>query len=324
MMVRVEGELETHQRLENVRDRIRPFLESLQKEICDALEIVDSEGHFSTDSWERSGGGGGITRVLENGKVFEKAGVNFSAVWGVLPEPVARELVPVQVSHPTKQSALETAPAEFFATGLSVVIHPLSPMVPTVHANYRYIELNNGDAWFGGGSDLTPYYLFDDDVIHFHSTLKSVCDVHDPDFYHRFKTWCDEYFTIKHRNERRGVGGIFFDYLRGDGERHLAFLQSVSRSFLDSYLPIVKRRIAEPWSDRERRWQLIRRGRYVEFNLVYDRGTMFGLETDGRTESILISLPPHVSWAYDHRPEEGTPEARLVQVLKNPRRWLSE
>jgi len=310
MMVCAEGELETHQRPENILDRIRPFLESLQKEICEALEVVDTEGHFSFDTWERSGGGGGITRVLENGKVFEKAGVNFSAVWGTLPEPVAQKL--------------EIARAEFSATGLSVIIHPLSPMVPTVHANYRYFELNNGDAWFGGGSDLTPYYLFEDDAIHFHSTLKSACDKHDADFYQRFKTWCDEYFTIKHRNERRGVGGIFFDYLRGDGDKHLAFLQSVSRSFLDAYLPIVKRRIAEPWGDRERRWQLIRRGRYVEFNLVYDRGTMFGLETDGRTESILISLPPHVSWVYDHRPEEGTPEARLVQVLKQPRRWAPE
>ena len=291
-------------------DRARVYFESLQEDICASLEQLDGKAGFSADPWNRPGGGGGITRVLQDGDLFEKAGVNFSAVFGTLPENAARKM--------------NMSPMGFFATGVSLVIHPRSPMVPTVHANYRYFELENGDSWFGGGSDLTPYYPYDEDTIHFHSTLKVACDRHDPSFYHRFKQWCDEYFSIKHRGEGRGVGGIFFDYLRGDFEKHFAFVRSAGDAFLHSYFPIVNRRMNETWGDREREWQLIRRGRYVEFNLVYDRGTMFGLETDGRVESILMSLPPLAEWKYDFPIVDGSREARLVEMLKQPRRWVSE
>jgi coproporphyrinogen III oxidase len=245
---------------------------------------------------------------VQGGRVFEKAGVASSTVFGGLPESLALKM--------------NVPPANFFATGVSLVIHPLNPMVPSVHANFRYFEQAHGDRWFGGGCDLTPYYLYEEDVRHFHETLKRACDNHDPTFYPRFKKWCDEYFYIKHREETRGVGGIFFDYLRGDVEQYFAFVKSVGDVFLDAYLPIVRRRMNEPWDERHRRWQAIRRGRYVEFNLVYDRGTTFGLETKGRIESILMSLPPKVEWHYNMLPEPNSPEARLVEVLHSPREWV--
>jgi coproporphyrinogen III oxidase len=208
---------------------------------------------------------------------------------------------------------------EFFATGISLVFHPRSPMVPAVHANFRYLE--RGDAqWFGGGTDLTPYYPYDEDAVHFHRTIKLACDRHDRDFYVRFKKWCDEYFTLKHRGEMRGVGGIFFDYLEGNRERNFAFVQDAGNTFLDAYLPTVKRRMNEPYGERERQYQLYRRGRYVEFNLLYDRGTIFGLETRGRTESILMSLPPLVRWVYDFRPEPGSREEKALEFYQ-PREW---
>ncbi len=216
---------------------------------------------------------------------------------------------------------LKVAPQRFEATGVSLVMHPLSPMVPTVHMNLRHLQLECGRAWFGGGADLTPYYLYREDVEHFHRTWRTVCDNHDPECYTRFKKWCDDYFTVKHRDEARGVGGIFFDYLEDDAEKTLAFVEAVGRSFLEAYVPIVERRADEPWWDRERSWQLVRRGRYVEFNLVYDRGTLFGLETGGRTESILMSMPPLVRWDYDHRPEPGSREAALLEVLRVPKDW---
>jgi len=290
-------------------EQVRRFFLSLQSDICSSLEKIDGKARFGSDSWDRPGGGGGITRVVQDGNLFEKGGVNFSSVYGTLPERAA-----------TKMSV---QPREFFATGVSLVIHPCSPMVPTVHANYRYFEMENGDSWFGGGSDLTPFYPYDDDIVHFHSTLKKACDLNDAGFYPKFKQWCDEYFFLKHRGEARGIGGIFFDYLRGDFEKHFGLVRSAGSAFLDSYLPIVRRRMTESWGEREREWQLVRRGRYVEFNLLCDRGTMFGLETDGRVESILMSLPPCVEWKYDFRVEDGSREAHLIELLKQPRQWVS-
>ncbi len=296
-------------------ERAREYFEHLQQTICAALQEFEPQQRFSEDRWERAdgrhpdkSGGGGLTRVLEGGVVFEKAGVATSTVFGGLPESLA-----LKMNVPS---------TNFYATGISLIIHPLSPMVPSVHANFRYFEQVHGDCWFGGGCDLTPYYLYEEDVQHFHATLKAACDRHDSSYYPQFKKWCDEYFSIKHREETRGVGGIFFDYLRGDAERFFAFVKSVGDVFLDAYLPIVRRRMHETWGERERRWQAIRRGRYVEFNLVYDRGTTFGLETKGRIESILMSLPPNVEWHYNVHPEPNSPEARLVEVLKSPREWV--
>ena len=285
---------------------MRAFVESLQDEICRALEEVNGSGRFREDAWDRPGGGGGRSRVLEEGAVFEKAGVNISVVHGELSEEFAKR---IPGDGP-----------EFSAAGISLVLHPRSPLVPTAHANFRYLE-HGARAWFGGGSDLTPYYLFDEDAAHFHRTLKEACDRHGEDRYPRFKKWCDEYFVIRHRGEARGIGGIFFDYLEGDLERELLFVQDVGRAFLAAYLPIVERRRSLPYTPEERAWQEIRRGRYVEFNLVYDRGTTFGLETQGRAESILMSLPPRVRWVYDHHPAPGSEEARLVEVLRKPREW---
>ena len=294
--------------------RMRRFVEALQIRITKKLEEFESSTSFRVDQWDReSDGGGGITAVIEDGEIFEKAGVNTSAVFGPLPDRMAE--------------VLEVEAKPFFATGLSLVIHPRSPYVPTVHANFRYFALgddlmNPDDQWFGGGADLTPYYPYLEDVQHFHRVWKEVCDRHsDVADYDAFKKECDDYFYLPHRSEARGVGGIFYDYLRDDPEGTFFFSREAGRSFLRSYLPIVERRKDEEWGERERDYQLVRRGRYVEFNLVYDRGTKFGLETDGRTESILMSLPPHVRWTYDHTPDPGTPEAR-AQWYFTPRDWL--
>jgi coproporphyrinogen III oxidase len=293
------------------KENIRKYFESLQNKICSELEIVDGAGRFDEDIWNRAEGGGGITRILEGGAVFEKGGVNTSAVWGRLPDRMAEKM--------------NLPPTDFFATGISLVLHPLNPMVPTVHLNLRYFETGagyeTGEYWFGGGSDLTPFYLYEDDARHFHRTLKTACNAHDPEFYSRFKNLCDEYFFIRHRNETRGIGGIFFDYLKGEIDRLFLFIQEIGNAFLPAYIPIVERRRNEPYGERERHWQLIRRGRYAEFNLVYDRGTLFGLETNGRIESILMSLPPHVIWQYDYRPESGSREEILQQALR-PRDWV--
>ena len=288
------------------RQRAEDYFRGLQERICAGLEAADGT-RFREDLWSREGGGGGRTRVMEGGGLFEKAGVNFSSVSGNLPEEFASKI----------PRGTGTA---FFATGVSLVLHPASPMVPTVHANFRYLE--KGDAaWFGGGMDLTPYYPHIEDAVHFHRTIKTACDVHGTDFYPRFKKWCDEYFYLKHRGETRGVGGIFFDYLEGDRERNFAFVSGVGDAFLEAYLPIVNRRRNEPFEERHRQYQLYRRGRYVEFNLLYDRGTIFGLETRGRTESILMSLPPLVRWVYDYKPEPESLEARNMEFFK-PRDWL--
>jgi coproporphyrinogen III oxidase len=276
------------------RETVRESFGELQREICSRLESIDGVARFTEDLWKRDEDGGGITRVLEDGRVFEKAGVNTSAVWGKLPEKLA--------------DRMEIAAGEFFATGISLVIHPCNPMVPTVHMNLRYFEMDDGASWFGGGTDLTPYYLYEEDARHFHRVLKTACDKHSTEYYPRFKKWCDEYFFIKHRNEVRGIGGIFFDYLKGSNDSLFSFVNDVGNAFLPSYIPLVERRMDEPYTEEHRNWQLLRRGRYVEFNLVYDRGTLFGLETGGRIESILMSLPPFVSWKYDHRPKPGSPK----------------
>jgi len=290
----------------NWREKTESYFKELQDRITAGIEDLDGT-RFRQDAWSREGGGGGRTRILENGKVLEKAGVNFSSVHGNLPEEFAAK-IPLGSG------------TSFFATGVSLVFHARSPMVPAVHANFRYLEKGEA-AWFGGGMDLTPCYPFADDAIHFHRTIKAVCDRHDPDFYLKFKKWCDEYFTLKHRNEMRGIGGLFFDYLEGDRDKNFAFVQEMGNAFLDAYVPIARRRLNEAFGERERQYQLYRRGRYVEFNLLYDRGTIFGLETRGRTESILMSLPPLVRWVYDYKPEPGSREAQALEFFQ-PRDWV--
>ena len=286
------------------------YFRDLQDRICAGLEAIDGVGRFREDSWQREGGGGGRSRVLTEGGVFEKAGVNFSEVFGQLAPEFAGQL-----------------PGEggnFSATGVSLVLHPRSPMVPTVHANYRF--LTKGDRkWFGGGADLTPYYPVREDAIHFHRVHKEVCDRH-PEVanYRAMKKACDEYFYLPHRGEARGVGGIFFDYLEGDLEKLFAFVRDAGDAFLRAYGPIAERRKHSPYTDRHRAFQEHRRGRYVEFNLLYDRGTVFGLKTGGRIESILMSLPPVVRWVYDYHPEPGSPEAELTEVFLKPHDWADE
>lgn len=282
------------------------LMRELQSDLCAGLEALDGKGRFGRDEWRREGGGGGTTRVLLDGAVLEKAGVNFSLVHGHLPEAFAKEI-------PGSGTA-------FTATGVSVVLHPHSPHVPTAHMNFRYLE--HGDKrWFGGGADLTPYYFHREDKEHFHGVWKRVCEEFDDvGDYPAWKEACDRYFLLPHRGERRGVGGIFFDYLLvDDGARRARvaeFVARAGRAFLDAYVPIAKRRIGTPVTEAQRRWQEIRRGRYVEFNLLYDRGTTFGLRTGGRTESILMSLPPRARWGYGEIPAPGTPEAALLRELQ--------
>ena len=299
-----------------MKDTFYAYIQDLQDRITTALEAEDGKARFREDLWERPGGGGGRTRVIEDGAVFEKGGVNISAVHGALPESM--------------QAYFGVGEADFFACGLSLVIHPRNPMVPTVHANWRYFEMYDKKRavvgqCFGGGQDLTPYYLFEADARHFHEQCRRACEAHDPEFYPAYKEKCDAYFWNHHRAEARGVGGLFFDYLKPEPGRRAedwyAFVREVGDSFIEAYIPIVQRRKELPYGEAERDWQEIRRGRYVEFNLVHDKGTLFGLRTQGRIESILMSLPPHVQWRYDHHPEPGTPEAALVEVLRHPRSW---
>jgi coproporphyrinogen III oxidase len=293
-------------------DEAAAYFAQLQSIICDAVEKLDGGMKFRSDRWDRPGGGGGLSRVLEGGAVFEKAGVNWSDVEGELPEDMAAHM-------PGTGRA-------FRASGISLVLHPRSPMVPTTHANFRC--LLKGDAmWFGGGADLTPYYLFREDAEHFHRSLAAPCDAHAPvGDYDKFKAWCDDYFYLPHRGETRGVGGVFFDWLGAKGEfpfePRFDFVKAISSQFTEAYLPIVQRRKDLPYSDVHRQWQLQRRGRYVEFNLIYDRGTLFGLKTNGRIESILMSLPPQVRWDYDVRALPGSAEQELLNHLK-PTDWLS-
>ncbi|WP_239121596.1 MULTISPECIES: oxygen-dependent coproporphyrinogen oxidase [Spirulina sp. CCY15215] len=315
--------------------RISQFMKSIQDEICQGLEKLDGTGKFREDSWQREEGGGGRSRVMRDGRIFEQGGVNFSEVWGKELPPSILKQRPEAEGH------------GFYATGTSMVLHPLNPYIPTVHLNYRYFEA--GPVWwFGGGIDLTPYYGFGEDAAHFHRSLKEVCDRHHPDYYPTFKSWCDEYFYLKHRQETRGIGGIFFDYQDGMGELYrgpqrdreaaaysqkvgappqrtweelFAFVRDCAGGFLPAYVPIAKKRQEMEWGDRERDFQLYRRGRYVEFNLVYDRGTIFGLQTNGRTESILMSLPPIVRWEYCYSPEPDTPEDNLYKTFLKPQEW---
>jgi len=293
---------------QEIRQKVAAYFQDLQDSICKGLEQADGGTVlFREDRWERPGGGGGRTRIIENGAIFEKAGVNFSEVFGEITEDMA-DTMPGQGST-------------FYATGISLVLHPLSPMIPTVHANFRYLARGE-TAWFGGGTDLTPYYVWPEDVIHFHQILKNACEHYHPNAYTQFKAECDRYFYLPHRNETRGLGGIFFDYQKEDLNKGFEFVRRCGHLFLEAYLPIVNRRKHEPWGDPEREWQLMRRGRYVEFNLIYDRGTLFGLKTGGRIESILMSLPPLVKWIYDFSPEPGSREAELLEYLKQPRDWL--
>ncbi|MEN1783688.1 MAG: oxygen-dependent coproporphyrinogen oxidase [Bacteroidota bacterium] len=300
-----------------MKDRFYAYIQDLQDTITEAIAAEDGKAKFQEDLWERPEGGGGRTRVIENGRVFEKGGVNISAVHGALPESM--------------QTYFGVKDANFFACGLSLVLHPNNPFVPTVHANWRYFEMYNQqgdivDQWFGGGQDLTPYYLFEEDAAHFHSVCKKACDAHNPDFYKAYKKKCDTYFWNAHRNEARGIGGLFFDYLKKGKSMDMTawykFVTEVGNSFLSAYLPIVSKRKAMPYGKAHRNWQEIRRGRYVEFNLVHDKGTLFGLRTNGRIESILMSLPPQVQWQYNHEPEKGSEEDKLVNVLKSPRSWV--
>lgn len=313
-------------------------MRQIQDKICQGLEELDGVSQFRQDEWQREeGGGGGRSRVIRDGDVFEQGGVNFSEIWGSqLPSSIL-------IQRP------EAAGHEFYVTGTSMVLHPRNPYIPTVHLNYRYFEA--GPVWwFGGGADLTPYYPFAEDAAHFHSTLKQACDAHHAEYYPAFKRWCDEYFYLKHRQETRGVGGIFFDYQDGRDQLYrgfdpqglaaaysnelgnlaprswedlFAFVQSCGDAFLPAYVPIAQRRRTREYGERERNFQLYRRGRYVEFNLVYDRGTIFGLQTNGRTESILMSLPPLVRWEYGYQPEPNTPEAELYETFLKPQDWAS-
>ena len=321
----------------DAKERVREFMKRIQAEICQGLETLDGKSKFREDSWERPEGGGGRSRVIRDGDVFEQGGVNFSEVWGKnLPPSILKQ-------RP------EADGYEFYATGTSMVLHPRNPYIPTVHLNYRYFEA--GPVWwFGGGADLTPYYPFAEDAHHFHVTLKEACDQNHPEYYPVFKRWCDEYFYLKHREETRGIGGIFFDYQDGvdplyrgpdphgeaakyndqlpsqaprSWEDLFRFIQDCGQAFLPAYVPIATKRRQMEYGDRQRQFQLYRRGRYVEFNLVYDRGTIFGLQTKGRTESILMSLPPLVRWEYGYQPEANTPESELYEVFLKPQDWAN-
>lgn len=304
--------------MEPVKDQWISYIHDLQNRICAAVEAADGLEKFQEDEWVRPEGGGGKTRVIANGKVFEKGGVNTSVVYGEVTDAMRQQL--------------KIDGHSWFACGLSLVLHPLNPFVPTVHCNYRMFELYNEageviDRWFGGGTDLTPYYLYEEDARHFHQVYKNACDRFDPEFYPRFKKVCDEYFVNWHRNkERRGIGGIFYDYQRPDAQRDthwwMQFGQACGDSFMEAYIPIVEKRKNQPYTSAHKHWQEIRRGRYTEFNLVHDRGTLFGLKTNGRIESILMSLPPTVRFEYNYQPEPGSEEDKLLQACLHPVDWV--
>jgi coproporphyrinogen III oxidase len=295
---------------------ISKWFKELQHEICVQLEEADGKGKFLTDEWQRQGGGGGLTRIVSEGKIIEKGGVNFSEVWGKTPEAVLKSMdLPLN------------DPLDFFATGVSIVVHPHSPMVPIIHMNVRYFEMGNGTWWFGGGIDLTPHYVDIIDAKYFHHQLKSFCDRHHPSYYSKFKKWADDYFYLKHRNETRGVGGVFFDYLKADDdftrESRFDFVKSVGSAFSPIYTHLMKKNHSIQYGEEEKRWQQLRRGRYVEFNLVWDRGTKFGLDTDGRTESILMSLPPLAQWQYRYVPTPDSAESNTQDFLRKGVDWIN-
>ncbi|MDF2475412.1 MAG: coproporphyrinogen oxidase [Sphingobacterium sp.] len=295
------------------REAIALAYKEIQDEICQALERLDGSARFEEELWERDGGGGGRTRIIQNGNILEKGGVNFSAVHGKLPESIKK--------------AFGVDEDDFFATGVSIVIHPNNPWVPIIHMNIRYFELNEQIRWFGGGIDLTPHYVDADDANFFHRQLKSVCDKHNPTFYDEFKKWADDYFFIRHRQETRGIGGVFYDKLNTEKtgmsmEEIFAFSCDLGRIFAPTYTVLVDKNRNKTFDDKQKNWQLIRRGRYVEFNLVWDSGTKFGLETNGRIESILMSLPSQANWVYDHQPEEGSEEAKTLSLLRKGVNWI--
>lgn len=293
------------------QDDIIAGFRSLQQRITAGLEEEDGTGRFQEDAWERPGGGGGFSRILNQGAVIEKGGVNFSAVYGHLPDNIVK--------------ALGVQASKFLATGVSIVIHPHSPLVPIIHMNVRYFGLEDGTWWFGGGIDLTPHYVVESDARFFHQQLKTTCDRFDPAFYPKYKQWADDYFYIKHRKETRGIGGIFFDRLNADSghskEKFWDYVMAVGNTFAPTYRELMARHKHEPYTEQQKEWQLLRRGRYVEFNLVYDKGTKFGLDTEGRIESILMSLPRNVSWYYDHQPAPESPEAETLSLLRKGVDW---
>jgi coproporphyrinogen III oxidase len=294
-------------------ESIESYFLNLQDEICRGLEKADGKGKFKEDLWKRPEGGGGRTRIIANGNVLEKGGVNFSAVSGPCPDFLRKEA-----------GITDTDKTEFYATGVSLVIHPANPMVPIIHMNVRYLKAGNIE-WFGGGIDLTPHYIFEDDAKFFHTHLKKVCDEHNSSYYPEFKKWADDYFFITHRNETRGIGGIFFDRLSAKDSisinERFNFVQAIGNSFLPLYLPLIEKNRNKPYTETNRQWQLLRRGRYIEFNLVYDRGTKFGLLTNGRAESILMSLPPTANWEYANQPAKGSEEEKTLGLLKKGIDW---
>lgn len=294
------------------KTQIQSWFKGLQTSICNSLESLDGTAIFKSDNWTRKGGGGGLTRVMEGGALIEKGGVNFSAVYGQLPDKIL--------------DALGLDEAEFFASGVSIVLHPNNPYVPIIHMNVRYFEMETGEYWFGGGIDVTPHYFFKEDAVFFHEVLKGVCDSSDESYYPKFKQWADDYFYIKHRKETRGIGGIFFDRLKEKGDRTktdaFEFVKRVGESFVPIYTELANRHRNDEFGEEQKQWQLLRRGRYVEFNLVYDKGTKFGLDTDGRIESILMSLPQTASWVYDFNPKPGSPEENTLKALKKGIDWV--
>jgi coproporphyrinogen III oxidase len=303
------------------KENIAEYFKTLQDDICSAIEITDGKAKFQEDNWQHHSGGGGRTRVITNGNIIEKGGVNFSVVTGETSDALQKQL------------KLDEK-ADYFATGVSIVQHPSSPMVPIIHMNVRYFEMSNGTSWFGGGIDLTPHYVVDEDARWFHQQLKNACDKHDVDVYKKYKEWADNYFYIPHRQETRGVGGVFFDYLKpstNKGEQTnvtntkddiFAFVKSIGESFAPIYTHLMTKNAHIPYGEEEKTWQMLRRGRYVEFNLAWDRGTKFGLETNGRTESILMSLPPVANWVYDYKPQANSLEERTLSLLKKGIDWI--
>lgn len=294
------------------KEEISAQYQLIQDEICAGLELLDTSGKFQEEIWTREGGGGGRTRIMQNGAVIEKGGVNFSAVFGQLPDVV--------------KTSLKVDSSDFFATGVSIVLHPGHPLIPIIHMNIRYFEMNDSIRWFGGGIDVTPHYVYPEDARFFHEYIKNVCDQFSEEFYYKFKTWADNYFYIKHRDETRGIGGIFYDRLNPENtaiswESIFEFSKAVGRSFVPIYKELVERHRNKSYSDRQKEWQYVRRGRYAEFNLVYDAGTKFGLETNGRIESILMSLPPQANWIYNYTPEAGSEEEKTLQLLKKGINW---
>jgi coproporphyrinogen III oxidase len=299
------------------KENISEWLMQLQDSICTALEAADGKEKFSEENWTREEGGGGRSRVIKNGVVLEKGGVMFSAVSGDTPEFLVKE---------KEHSLGSESRSTFYATGVSIVLHPQNPMVPIIHMNVRYFEMSNGVKWLGGGIDLTPHYVNDEDAKYFHAELKKICDKHNSNYYSKFKKWADDYFFIEHRKETRGIGGIFFDRLNSDDEmsfeKNLEFWKDVGAAFAPIYTEIIKRNKKKTFTEANKQWQLLRRGRYVEFNLVYDKGTKFGLESNGRIESILVSLPLHASWEYNFKTQSGSEEERTLSLLKKGINWV--